>query len=106
MKYSLSILFLVFSSAVQCEDLPQREAVPRLAVFPLFSEKDPDYGAFMADRLVDELMRHRDIPAYQGRWFELVEPDTIPQDRMERILETKQALKDYDLFLLKTAARA
>ncbi|MDE0087567.1 MAG: hypothetical protein OXU23_17730, partial [Candidatus Poribacteria bacterium] len=60
MRHLFSILLLVFSSAVQCEDvLPQREAVPRLAVFPLFSEKDPDYGVFMADRLVDELMRHR-----------------------------------------------
>ncbi len=107
MRYHLSILLLVFSSAVQCEEvLPQREAVPRLAVFPLFSEKDPDYGVFMADRLVDELMRHRDIPAYQGRWFELVEPDTIPRIKMKWMVETKQALKDYDLFLLKTAARA
>ena len=90
MRPLFSILLLVFSSAVQCEDLPKREAVPRLAVFPLLSEKDPDYGVFMADRLVDELMRHRDIPAYQGRWFELVEPDTIPRDRMKRILETKR----------------
>ncbi|MYB58202.1 MAG: hypothetical protein F4X51_17570, partial [Gemmatimonadetes bacterium] len=107
MRYLLSILLLVFSAAVQCEEvLPQREAVPRLAVFPLLSEKDPDYGVFMADRLVDELMRHRDIPAYQGRWFELVEPDTIPRRRMKGMVETKQALKDYDLFLLKTAARA
>ena len=107
MRYPLLIFLLVFSSAVQCEDvLPQREAVPRLAVFPLFSEKDPDYGVFMADRLVDELMRHRDIPAYQGRWFELVEPDTIPRGKMKWMVETKQALKDYDLFLLKTAARA
>ena len=106
MRYLLSILLLVFYAAVQCEDLPQREAVPRLAVFPLVSEKDPDYGVFMADRLVDELMRHRDIPAYQGRWFELVEPDTIPRRRMKGMVETKQALKDYDLFLLKTAARA
>ena len=53
MRYPLLILLLVFSAAVQCEDLPQREAVPRLAVFPLLSEKDPDYGVFMADRLVD-----------------------------------------------------
>ena len=107
MRYSLSILLLVFSAAVQCEEmLPQREAVPRLAVFPLLSENDPDYGVFMADRLVDELMRHRDIPAYQGRWFELVEPDTIPRSRMKRMLETKQALKEDDLLLLKTAARA
>ena len=45
MRYLLSILLLVFSSAVQCEDmLPKREAVPRLAVFPLLSEKDLDYG--------------------------------------------------------------
>ena len=107
MRYSLSILLLVFSAAVQCEEmLPQREAVPRLAVFPLVSENDPDYGVFMADRLVDELMRHRDIPAWRGRWFELVEPDTIPHGRMKRILETKQALKEDDLLLLKTAARA
>ena len=107
MRYPLLILLLVFSSAVQCEDVfPQREAVPRLAVFPLLSEKDPDYGVFMADRLVDELMRHRDIPAYQGRWFELVDPDTIPRGRMKWILETKQALKGDDLLLLKTAARA
>ena len=106
MRYSLSIFLLVFSAAAQCEDLPQREAVPRLAVFPLLSEKDPDYGVFMADRLVDELMRHRDIPAYQGRWFELVEPDTIPRGKMKWMVERKQALKDYDLFLLKTAARA
>ena len=106
MRHLFSIFLLVFSTAVQCEDLPQREAVPRLAVFPLFSEKDPDYGVFMADRLVDELMRHRDIPAYQGRWFELVEPDTIPRGKMKWMVETKQALKDYDLFMLKTAARA
>ena len=106
MRYPLLILLLVFSAAVQCEDLPQREVVPRLAVFPLVSEKDPDYGVFVADRLVDELMRHRDIPAYQGRWFELVEPDTIPQGRMKWMVGRKQALKDYDLFLLKTAARA
>ena len=107
MRYSLLIFLLVFSAAAQCEDvLPHREAVPRLAVFPLFSEKDPDYGVFMADRLVDELMRHRDIPAYQGRWFELVEPDTIPRGKMKWMVETKQALKDYDLFMLKTAARA
>ena len=66
MRYSLLILLLAFSSAVQCEDLPQREAVPRLAVFPLLSEKDPDYGVFMADRLVDELMRYRDIPPIRG----------------------------------------
>ena len=51
-------------------------------------------------------MRHRDIPAYQGRWFELVEPDTIPRGRMKWMVGRKQALKDYDLFLLKTAARA
>ena len=107
MRYPLLILLLVFSAAAQCEDVfPQREAVPRLAVFPLLSEKDPDYGVFMADRLVDELMRHRDIPAYQGRWFELVDPDTIPRGRMKWILETKQALKGDDLLLLKTAARA
>ena len=106
MRYPLLILLLVFSAAVQCEDLPQREVIPRLAVFPLFSEKDPDYGVFVADRLVDELMRHRDIPAWQGRWFELVEPDTIPRRRMKWMVGRKQALKDHDLFLLKTAARA
>ena len=107
MRYPLLILLLVFSTAVQCEELlPQREVIPRLAVFPLFSEKDPDYGVFMADRLVDELMRHRDIPAWQGRWFELVEPDTIPRGKMKWMVGRKQALKDYDLFLLKTAARA
>ncbi len=58
MRHLLSILLLAFSSAVQCEEvLPQREAVPRLAVFPLLSEKDPDYGIFMAGRLVDGFMR-------------------------------------------------
>ncbi len=93
--------------AAQCaEVVPQRQATPRLAVFPLLSERDPDYGVFMADRLVDELMRHRDIPAWQGHWFELVEADAIPHVQMKGILETKQALKRDDLSVLKTAARA
>ena len=45
MRHLLSILLLAFSSAVQCEEvLPQREAVPRLAVFPYFRRKIPITG--------------------------------------------------------------
>ena len=88
------------------DGFPPRETTPRLAVFPLLSERDPDYAVFISDRLVDELMRHRDIPAWQGRWFELVEPDTLPAARMREIATTQQAIQGDDLNALRSAAQA
>lgn len=107
-KYTLSIyLILYFATPVLSEQtFPTREVPPRLAVFPLLSEKDPDYGVWMSDRLIFELMRHRDIPPWQGRWFELVEPDTIPTRRMKKMLETQQTLQGDDLVLLRKAGQA
>lgn len=107
-KYYLhfSLMCVLSVSAFAEVAFPPRETPPRLAVFPLLAEKDPDYGVWMSDRLVYELMHHRDIPAWQGRWFELVEPDTIPPGRLKKMLETQQAIKGDDLVLLRSAARA
>ena len=102
----LGIFFLFSTTAFAEEAFPSRETPPRLAVFPLHSPKDPDYGVWMADRMVYELMRHRDIPAWQGRWFELVEPDTIPPGRLKKMLEKQQTMQGDDLVLLRSAARA
>lgn len=98
--------FIAPIAATGDDAFPPREAPPRLAVFPLATDKDPDYAVFMSDRLVDELMRHRDIPAWQGRWFELVEPDTLPAVRMKDIAAMEQAIKGDDLNLLRSAAQA
>lgn len=101
------ILLLLLPTLVRGDDIvPPPQATPKFAVFPLLSDQNPDYGVFIADRLVDELMQHRDVPALKGRWFELVEPDTIYTGRLRKILATQQSLQGDDLHLLRTASGA
>ena len=63
---SLVLIFLISDPVQAQESPPARESVPTFAIFPFHSPHDPDYGVFMA-----ELMYHRDVPAWQGRRFEL-----------------------------------
>ena len=103
---SLVLIFLISDPVQAQESPPARESVPTFAIFPFHSPHDPDYGVFMADRLMAELMYHRDVPAWQGRRFELTEPDTLNPGRIQRFLNVRRTLEGPDLETLRKAAGA
>lgn len=106
------LLLLLVSFFLNCANLWSQSTsgsagdVPRLAVFPFSFPEDPDYGVFMSDRLIVELMHHRDIPALQSQWFDLVESDTLKTTILSRIWGNQQKIEGEDLQSLRKAARS
>lgn len=70
-KFLIAILVVLPASA------HAEEAAHRVAVVPLMSTFNPDYGVFMADRIAFELYSHAYMPALGRKRFVLVETDTL-----------------------------
>lgn len=100
------VSLFIGNKSISAASLPELPTPPSLAVFPLLSENDEAYGVFFADRLVVELIQHRDLPATKSRWFELVEPDTISQSVITTTLSTQQTVSGNALAALNQATNA
>jgi GWxTD domain-containing protein len=62
-----------------------QETAFRVAVVPLKSTFNPDYGAFMADRIAIELYSHAHVAALNRDRFVLVETDTLSHDIQDQL---------------------
>lgn len=97
---------VVFFSPQRVLASATEQGVPVFAVLPFISEKDPSYGVFIADLLVAELLFYRNVPGWQKRRFEVVEPDTLAKSVQMRILDTDQAIRGKSLEKLRMTTRA
>ena len=62
------------------------DATGRIAVHPFRYNADPDYGVYLADRLTSELYNHSYFQALDSLRFELIEPDTLTNELIERAI--------------------
>ena len=61
-------------------------ATGRIAVHPFRYTADADYGVYLADRLTSELYGHSYFTALDSLRFELIEPDTLSDDLVDRAM--------------------
>lgn len=65
-------MIIFWSKFVAAEEyFPSCERAPTFEVLSFISPKDSDYGVFMADQFVVDLMQCRDVTAWQRRRFEV-----------------------------------
>lgn len=75
------------------------EGAGRIAVHPFRYDADPDYGVFLADLLTSELYGHSYFTALDFLRFELIEPDTLTDDLVNKALSGK--LTPPDLVIIR-----
>lgn len=82
------ILLMVWVVCNTASPVVAQNTAHRIAVMPFKSVFNPDYGAFMADRIAFELYSHAHVPALSRDRFVLVETDTLShnlQDQLQKI---------------------
>jgi GWxTD domain-containing protein len=87
MRVRSFFILLIFTVSVVSHTRAQ-DTAHRVAVVPFKSTFNPDYGAFMADRIAIELYTHAHVPALGRDRFVLVESDTLShviQDQIQKI---------------------
>ncbi|MCH7526286.1 MAG: GWxTD domain-containing protein, partial [Planctomycetes bacterium] len=101
----LSVFFLNLTHDVQAQAVVALSA-PRLAVSPFSYPADPDYGVFIADRLVAELLSRSYSEALDRLRFVLVEPDTLPASLTRLIATVTSKLPGEALNILRRKTNA
>ena len=84
MRFRFCFLIFMFLGVFGVDADAQNTAY-RVAVVPLKSTFNPDYGVFIADRMAFELYAHSHVPALGRNRFVLVETDTLTHDVQEEL---------------------
>jgi GWxTD domain-containing protein len=104
------ISLLIFALAPVWGGLAPAQVVtlsaPRLAVAPFAFPEDRDYGVYVADRVVAELMRRSYSDALDRRRFVLVEPDTLTPGLTRLVASVAKRLPEEAIDALRRRTRA
>jgi len=92
LRGTVALLCVLLHTAFAWSEIP-----PLLTVAPFSYPSDPDYGVFLSDRIVAELMHYSYFPPLQRRRFVLVESDTLSRRVLAQVIGAKGTLRP-DLF--------